>query len=770
MIVIISIMTVVILILAFCSPITKFLIQKYDENFLGRKITLDWAYTNPFTGYVRLNNVKVYEKNSDSVFFSARYLSLNFSLTKLFSQTYEISEMNVDHPIGYIIQDKKELNFSDIISRFAPDTTILIKKQPVHFNLLNFQVTQGEFHYLENVTPVNYFIKEVNYKSSGIRWDTDTTAAEFSFLAGIGTGEIHGNYTINIKTNDYRLAFDAHQFDLTIIEQYMKALSNYGTFSASLEASINATGNLDDEENLNAKGFIEVNKFHFGKSKTEDYASFENLKLSIIQLSPKGHKYLFDSISISHPYFKYERYDILDNLETMFGKQGGNITTVQADPERFNLILEIARYVKILARNFLQSDYSINNLAVTNARLKFNDYSISEKFSATLSPLTILADSINNQRDRVYFKLNTGIIPYGDINVSLSISPKDSADFDMNYHFTKMAASMFNPYTISYTSFPLDRGTIELNGIWHVNNGNIHSENHLLIIDPRLTKRLRNKDNEWLPVPLIMAFVRERGNVIDYEIPISGNLKNPKFHLHDVILDLLENIFVKPSTTPYRLQVKNTEKQIEKSLTLKWEMRQHEVTHKQEMFIERMAEFLDKNQEASIQVTPMTYSDKEKEYILFYEAKKKYYLAMNDLKKGNFSESDSEKVNKMSVKDSLFVDYLNKQINDSMVFTIQEKCTRLVNPSQLKSSLNTLLSERESTFMNYFKEKNVDKRVRLLSAKNEIPYNGFSYYKIEYKGTIPDYLMKAYQQMVEFNENEPRSKFQKERKESKTKL
>jgi len=72
--------------------------------------------------------------------------------------------------------------------------------------------------------------------------------------------------------------------------------------------------------------------------------------------------------------------------------------------------------------------------------------------------------------------------------------------------------------------------------------------------------------------------------------------------------------------------------------------------------------------------------------------------------------------------------------------------------------------------MNYFKEKNVDKRVRLLSAKNEIPYNGFSYYKIEYKGTIPDYLMKAYQQMVEFNENEPRSKFQKERKESKTKL
>lgn len=91
----------------------------------------------------------------------------------------------------------------------------------------------------------------------------------------------------------------------------------------------------------------------------------------------------------------------------------------------------------------------------------------------------------------------------------------------------------------------------------------------------------------------------------------------------------------------------------------------------------------------------------------------------------------------MSVKDSLFVDYLNKQINDSMVFTIQEKCTRLVNPSLLKSSLNTLLSERESTFMNYFKEKNVDKRVRLLSAKTKSPTMVFRITKLNIKEQFP---------------------------------
>jgi hypothetical protein len=52
-----------------------------------------------------------------------------------------------------------------------------------------------------------------------------------------------------------------------------------------------------------------------------------------------------------------------------------------------------------------------------------------------------------------------------------------------------------------------------------------------------------------------MALVRENGNVIDYEIPISGDLKNPVFHLRDALFDLLENIFYQ--TGEYSLQDEN---------------------------------------------------------------------------------------------------------------------------------------------------------------------------------------------------------------------
>jgi len=71
---------------------------------------------------------------------------------------------------------------------------------------------------------------------------------------------------------------------------------------------------------------------------------------------------------------------------------------------------------------------------------------------------------------------------------------------------------------------------------------------------------------------------------------------------------------------------------------------------------------------------------------------------------------------------------------------------------------------RESAFITYFKKREVEKRVKISTGENIIPYNGFSFYKIEYKGEFPEYLIKAYQQMNELNNEAPRKKFRKERK------
>ncbi len=774
-IVISSIIITVTVVILLISPIAKYLLEKYVEKYTGRHIKMSWIYVNPFTGYVHISNLKIYEskslpayKEGDSIFFSADGVSANFALRKLLSKTIEISEITLDKPRGIVIQNKKFLNFTDLIKTFTPKKP---RTTPAtfHFNILRIKIENGAFYYLEEITPINYFIKEANFESTGKYWNADTMEVKFSFSSGSGGGTANGTFSINFKTQDYKVTAIVNKYDLKFMEQYMKDLTNYGNFSANLDADIKTTGNFKDQENMTAKGMVILNDFHFGKNPDDDYASFDKLVLKIDELSPKKHVYNFDSLSLTHPFLKYERYDYLDNIQMMIGKNGANISAANANPARFNLILEIAKYVKVLANNFFQSDYKINRLAIYKADLKFNDYAISEKFSADADPLYIFADSINRNHKRVTVTLKSGIKPYGNISVTLSINPKNKEDFDLHCRVQKVPTTMFNPYLVTYTSYNLDRGTIELNSTWNVRDGNIQSVNHIVIIDPRVTKRLRNKDQKWLPMPLIMSFIRERGNVIDYEIPINGNLKNPKFHLRDVLVDLLDNTFIKPATAPYRLNVKNMEAEIEQSHTLKWKMRQGSLLPDQEKFVNTLVDFLIKNPQTTIEVYPMQYAQKEKEHILFFEAKKKYFLLSED-KNALFSENDSLKVDKMSVKDSLFVHYLNKKVGGNMLFTIQEKCNKFIGSAIVDAKFKQLNKERENAFILYFTKNAVQNRVKMHNGENNIPYNGFSYYKIAYKGEIPEALTKAYRKMNELNDEAPRKKFKNDRKKAKADL
>ena len=764
LIAIISIITIVGFGILFSSPVITYLISKYGMKYTGRQITADWASLNPLTGTINITNLKIYELKSDSVFFSAEGFSANISVIKLLSKTYEIKKLILNHPRVTIIQNEKSFNFNDLIDKFSSNGNHDTTKAKVHFSILSVKITDGEFYYREQLIPIKYFIRKVTIESTGKRWDEDTINVKFSFLPGVGSGDMKGNLTVNLKSYDYRVAILAHKFDLGIIEQYLKDLANFGSFSANIDVNVKAKGNINDEENVSASGLIAINDFHFGKRPKDDFVSFDKLVLSMIEMNPKDLKYLYDSITISHPYIKYEIYDYLDNIQRMFGKNGANVKAANTNALQFNLIIAIARYVKVLSNSFFRSDYKIGRLRIYKGDIKFNDFSTSEEFTLELNPLNVIADSIDKDRKRVKVSLQSVIKPYGNVSAAVSINPEDSSDFDLEYHFKKLPVSMFNPYIISFTSFPLDRGTIEFNGFWNVRKGIIRSTNHLVIVDPRTTKRIRNKDTKWIPVPLIMTFIRERGNVIDYEIPITGNLKDPKFNLQNVIFDLLRNVFVKPPTTPYSLKIKNIETEIEKSISLKWETRQNKLLPGQEEFIDKMGDFLSKNPDASINVYPHQYSLKEKEYILFFEAKKKYFLEINNKGSGSFSAEDSAKVDKMSIKDPMLVKYLNKHIADSLIFTIQGKCSGIIDSALINAKFYQLNKQREIAFITPFKKRKVDNRVNILKGETVVPYNGFSFYKIEYKGEFPESLIKAYNQLNEFNNEAPRKKFKEERK------
>ena len=757
------ILLAIVLIFLFISPITKYLIEKYDKQYTGRQITMDRVYVNPFTGYFHFSNLKIYEQKSDSVFIAAKSLNVDVALFKLWSNTIELSELTLNQAVGKIIQHDQDFNFDDLRKRFIPAETDTIPSK-FHINILNVSLTDGEIHYLENRYPINYFIKKVKIESLGKRWNNDTIAMHFAFVSGTGSGDVNGSITMNMKTMAYKLAVVIQKYDLKVLEPYLQDFTNYGNFSGDLDANVKSTGNFLEKLNVTNSGMVVITDFHFGKNPKDDYASFDKLTLAIREMSPKKRCYLYDSISLIHPYFKYERYDKQDNLETMFGKHGSNIKAANDDSDKFNLVIEIANYIKTLSKNFFRSDYKISHVAIYNGDVRFNDYSYSEKFAAELKPLYVRADSIDKHHRRINLRFTSAVKPYGHIDIQVGINPVDSTDFDLKYNFTRLPAALFNPYLITYTSFPLDRGMIELNGAWQVLNGHIKSTNHLVVVDPRLAKRLNNKGIKWLPMWLVVAFIRESGNVIDYQVPISGTLQHPKFNFHDLLIDLLTNIIVKPPTIIHRLKIKNIETEVEGSLKLKWEMKSAAPGFKERWFIRKMADYLALNPDASINIQPKIYSAKEQEYILFFEAKKKYFLDIQHSKSKHLSKKDSVLVERMSIRNSAFMVFIDNYSRGAMAFSIQEKCQAYVHANVVNARYEQLNQQRKEAFMALIKNKKVLNQIRFSAVESVIPYNGFSFYRIIYKGDFPESFMNAYRLMNQINNDGERKQYRKDRK------
>jgi hypothetical protein len=551
---------------------------------------------------------------------------------------------------------------------------------------------------------------------------------------------------VKMDSMDYRLAMSAKNFNMSIAEQFLRKYAEKARFTGMVNMDIKARGNGHKSMSTDIKGRISVDTIRLGNGEGPDYFWIKKMIVSFNEINIGQRKLFLDSVYVDNPGVLYQRFDTLDNFRRMFRKLLAGKDTV-VEPEDTMGILA----------NLKKSDYSVNLLEVQNGNFEFNDYSIAEKFSMAFKPFDLKGDSINKFNKRVRITIKSGIVPYGTFTSSLSMDPENSKNFDFKYNINDVSAPSFNPYIATYTSHQLDKGQIEMHGDWTVRNNNLRALNHFLVINPRTTEKVKGKETKNLPLPLIMAFVRERGSAIDYEIPITGKLDDPKFHFGDVISDLLRNILVKPPTTPYRQQVRKVEESIEKTLNVSWRMRQVTIEKDERDFIERIAGFLKDNPDAYLTVTPVYHEEKEKENILMFEAKKKYFLESKD--KQALSKDDSAKVEKLSSKDSSFIRYMDRAIKNPAFLTLQEKCYRFIGKEIVSKSYEQLKNERKTAFLYFFKQNGTAKRIEFKEAKNEVPFNWFSYFSIQYKGEVPEALKEAYQKLYEYNSEPPRRKF-----------
>lgn len=738
------------IILLCAAPIGHYLLEKYASKGLKRTVKTGPVQVNLFSGYVYISDIKIYEQDGDSVFLSAHSLSGYVAVRKLFSKVYDFSGLELDQPVLKAKKWGEKHNYDDLLELFKPKPGPGPHKK-AHIAFHSMKIKDGTFRLRDSSGKIDYSLIHIDGKSPGWAWDRDSMLIFYRFQSGTGKGKAGGGLLLDFKSDKYALTGHVNDFDLGIFEQYLHELSNYGQMRAAINASLVASGEFHNKLNIKAKGMVVVNDFHLGKNAQDDYAAFKSLTMSIRDADHERSEYLMDSIVLEKPYFKYERYDHLDNIQMMFGKEGSKVKEVSGSG-RFNLIIEIARYTRDLIEKILKSHYAVDHVRVRDGKFRFNDYSTDEKFGIESENLCIAADSIDKNRKRVPIHITTGLNPGGHAALQISVDPNDGNNFDLSYTLNDLPVSIANPYMASYTAYAFTSGTVQANGDWHVNNGRISSNNKLSIKGPALAGITQRNKSTWIPVPLTLLLLEDPTKQTNYSIPVYGSLKHPHFRFGDIVLHALKNTIVKTVVPEPAFDLINSKKK-ENAFVLNWEEGQYRLSDDQKKFIRVLLKTMDKKEAPPLRFKHVEYTEKEKEFICFFEAKKQYHAEKTG--QHRLSEEDSLALEKLSVKDKDFVAFLDRHVKSQSVYTVQEKCRLLTNEATLQRKLEHLASARTRELKKAFEENGALPSALKGTYSKGTPFSGFSCITIIYAGEEPSRLLRIYRNINGANNKWP---------------
>jgi hypothetical protein len=109
------------------------------------------------------------------------------------------------------------------------------------------------------------------------------------------------------------------------------------------------------------------------------------------------------------------------------------------------------------------------------------------------------------------------------------------------------------PYSGKYAGYGLSKGKLSLDLKYRVSQQLLEAENVVQVDQLTFGQKVESPDATSLPVPLLVALLKDRKGLIEIDLPIRGNLADPDFKYGKVVISTLLNLLGKVVASPFTL-------------------------------------------------------------------------------------------------------------------------------------------------------------------------------------------------------------------------
>lgn len=713
-------------------------IENNSEKWTGRKITLHDLGFNIFTGGVSVDTLIVREQDKQGIFFKADRIYVNLELIKIIFGNYEIVEITVANPQVNILQNGDHFNFDDLVTRFAAvDSTTQLTEptEPTHYRLEKSSILNGTFRYANLDLGSEIKLIRLNTECPLVAWDDPSMKILYDFLFDKG-GKMKGDFDLNNTSMDYRARYSLDSLNIGIFFPYVKDYMNAGDLTGHASNHQRIYGNFNKPESFAAAGDLIVNQFVLSDPKNDGLVATEEFKVVIDSINVEKELYDFKYISLTKPYMKFELFDEGNNFTNLMkgsdsstGPSSDSLSTAVAYGNIFALI---ATSIQQLSENYAISNYKADSLVLRKGVLVFNDYTLHSKFNYLLEDLVVKAESINSANKELRFIAASTLNHSGKLDGFISVDPNGFKNMDIQYTIKQLKVSDFNPYSNYYVAHPFTDGICTYTSKSVIKNNYLNSNHKLFIKTIKVGPKEKNNTAYHIPIRLAVALLRDKNGDVNLELPIEGNLNDPKYKVGKVIWQVFKNLIGKAVASPGKLLASKSGVD-EKWLTgFSWTPLQSELSDEQKKSLDAIVKSLETTPEMKVELVNVFNDQREMDALALRAGKKKFLFFHGKVTSDDPALSEEDNLtNQVHDQDSAFNAYLNQQLqtSDNLV-SVTDKSKKLIGQEKLESKLQWFYSQRNKSIKAYLEEAKQLKpdrfHIALPKEKTAAPYESLS--------------------------------------------
>ena len=525
------------LILAVASPVAKYVVNNCGEDIVGRQLHADQVIINPFWGGVSIEGFQCKEQNGETDFISFEQLYVQIAYPQLIAKRVKIRAIHLDGFNGQVLKSNDQLNFSDIIARYARPDSVPADTTPSTWKVAldDIRINNSAIRYRDVVSGKQWKVEDISLNIPGLFFDNTQTNAglEFGLPTGGRVGIVAG---YRMQSNRYAVRLNLQDVHTDVVLPLVQDYLNISGLGAVLNGSVLVEGSLENLTNLQMKGNLSLAGMSIQDTHRNQVAAMDELRVVVNKGDLSTNTFILDSLIITGITGDYEVHEgwntvsrLLKTNDEMSAKDSLNDATTS--PNDAKPLVWMAKKVQ-----------------VTGHDLNYHDYSMKHKWEYAVKDMKVEGTNIaTNGRNSVTIEatLTSDAKLKADFTGGLDLATQDTK---ANVTLTGVQLSDFDALCRNYTGYRLEGGDLKLDSHMDVVSGKMKGTNKIVIDHPRVGKKETFSKAPYKNIPVRTGFkmLTSAQDMIILDVPVTGDAKNPKFKLNKVIGRALLKVFFGP--------------------------------------------------------------------------------------------------------------------------------------------------------------------------------------------------------------------------------